>query len=65
MSQTVTIPKNEYRRLKEIAKRFKTVRNAIAGELFPELPTEDIKEYAHPQRISRSLKNALKEYPIG
>ena len=27
------------------------------------LPTEDIKEYAHPDRIKRSYGRALKQYP--
>jgi len=64
MTTTITIPKTEYKRLKQIEQRFKTVRETIAPELFPEIPSEDIEEYAHPQRIRRSLKNALKQYPV-
>ena len=64
MANTVTIPKTEYKRLKQIAQRFEAIRGAIAPQLFPEFPSESIKEYTHPQRIRHSLKNAFEKYPI-
>ena len=64
MSNTITIPKIEYKRLKQIEQRFETMREAVAPTLFPEIPTEDVEGYAHPERIRRSLKNALKQYPV-
>ena len=27
------------------------------------LPHEDVKDFAHPRRIRRSYKNAIKQYP--
>lgn len=59
MAQTVTIPKSEYKRLKEVEKRL----HMLEPKKYLELATEDVKEYAHPDRIRRSLQAALKKYP--
>lgn len=64
MANTITIPKTEYKRLKQAAERYETIRQTIAPTLFPEFPTENLRDYAHPERIRRSLRKALKEYPI-
>ena len=64
MANTITIPKTEYQRLKQVAKRYEVIREAIAPALFSELPTEDLGTYTHPERIHRSLRNALKKHPI-
>ena len=45
--------------IKAILDELRLLRNEITL-LFPQ---EDIHEYAHPDRIKRSLENARKRYP--
>lgn len=65
MKKTITVPKTEYERLQKIAKRYELLRN-LTSEDFDgsSLVRDDIlEEYAHPDRIKRSLAKAIKKYP--
>ena len=37
----------------------------ILEEITTSIPEESLNEYAHPARIKKSLKNALKEWEYG
>lgn len=45
--------------LEEILGELKLLRKEVAS-LFPQ---EDLEGYAHPERIKRSYRDALKQYP--
>ncbi|MBI2551729.1 hypothetical protein HYW17_00300 [Candidatus Uhrbacteria bacterium] len=36
----------------------------LRNEITLLLPHEDLEEYAHPERLKRSLENARKHYPL-
>lgn len=45
--------------LKDILQEIRLLRT----DLMLLLPEDDIKDYAHPERIRRSYQNALRQYP--
>ena len=46
--------------LVDIFREIKLLRNEVS--LF--IPTEELKGYAHPERIKNSYKKAIKQYPV-
>ena len=43
-SINITVPREEYQRLKQIARRYDTIRNVIESDFFEEPPTKDVKK---------------------
>lgn len=44
MRNTITLPKTEYERLRNIAERYELLRNAVTQDFFEEPPVRDSKE---------------------
>jgi len=59
MPRTATKTRVEPNVLKAILDELRLLRQEISLVL----PREDLKGYAHPSRIKRSYKQALKRYP--
>ena len=70
MSATITIPKTEYKRLKQIAGRYETIQRVVESDFFAEPPIKNAvevikelrktKQYTKPflQSIGRGLKES-------
>lgn len=65
MANTVTIPKTEYKRLKQAAERYETIREALAPMIVPEFPEESFEDYEDPKRLKASYNRALKDFKNG
>lgn len=69
MSNTITIPKIEYHRLKQVAKRYETIQKVIETDFFAEPPTKNVSEIMqelrktkrYPKPFLQSLSRGLKE----
>ena len=65
----ITIPKDEYQRLQQIAKRYDTIRNVVESDFFAEPPTKNVgkiigefrKTELYNESFLRSLAKGLKE----
>ncbi|OGZ44825.1 MAG: hypothetical protein A3J54_00620 [Candidatus Ryanbacteria bacterium RIFCSPHIGHO2_02_FULL_45_13b] len=69
MLNTVTIPKTEYKRLKQIAGHYETIQRVVESDFFAEPPTKNatevIKELRKTKRYTKpflqSVSHGLKE----
>ena len=59
----IAVPKEEYQRLKQIAKRYDTIRNVIESDFFAEPPTKNVKkivsEFRKTELYNESFLQAL------
>lgn len=69
MSDTITLPKNEYQSLKDIKRKYEAIREMIGVDLFDQPGTRDAKKVIHDFRAAglytedflNSLERGLKE----
>ena len=66
---TINLPLRQKEKLTRIALRYGLSLQDLTRHILEEITTgigeESLSEYAHPARIRRSLKNALKEWESG
>ena len=55
----ITIPKTEYKRLKEIAKRYETIQDLVKEDFFALPPTRSAKEIIREMRKTKKYEGAF------
>lgn len=69
MAKTITVSKEEYQRLRRVARRYETIRELVAVDFFAEPATKDVKKIIREFRKTglynvpflKSLERGLEE----